>query len=639
MFDDNDDNTPVTLTINKSYANKYENWREKEEKQKLIARYGSDVEDDSDEESEDENAEEWTDDIEKEFLRCYSILKKRDPKIYDSSTTFFNTSTSSDNKEEKSTKKSKKDKKMNLKDAEIQYALAEAKQNGTEDDDNHIQSSGKKSIVEEQEDIKKSIKKALSTADNDDDTLFIKKVKTEAEKEKEDEEYVAWLKGQKSELPDSSIKSDLKHLHDYWNDPSLSERDRFLRDFILNKMHLHRADDDDEDETKIPSYDEIVNQNEDDDDDEFENAEEFERKYNFRYQEPDAEFLKRYPRTIDDSVRRKDDRRKVKRQEKKQRKELEHKQKQEEIKRLKNLKKKEILDKMTRLKTVAGDDDLRLNIDDLNADFDPKEYDRRMQELFNDKYYDKHVDEDEKPEISDEELQVENWDREDEPIISKPVQSNRQEEQPTKKSKKKSKLRQAIAQTKPTFDPKEKSFEQYFDEYYKLDCEDFVGDMPVRFQYRQVEPNDFGLSIEEILAADDRELNAWCSIKKASQYRSKDDEIRDRHVYRSKAKNIETKKKVLPSIYQEKDMEDESHLSKERQQNSNVSPSEEKTSLPSSNVTTVTTTTTKKKKRKEKHLSDDQRLLTDMSDDRLQSYGLNPKRFKNFVLFNKDKNN
>ncbi|CAF5069820.1 unnamed protein product, partial [Rotaria magnacalcarata] len=61
MFDDNDD-APVTLTVNKSYANKYQNWREKEEKQKLIARYGSDIEDSSDDESEDDNAEDWTDD-------------------------------------------------------------------------------------------------------------------------------------------------------------------------------------------------------------------------------------------------------------------------------------------------------------------------------------------------------------------------------------------------------------------------------------------------------------------------------------------------------------------------------------------------------------------------------------------------
>jgi len=92
---------------------------------------------------------------------------------------------------------------------------------------------------------------------------------------------------------------------------------------------------------------------------------------------------------------------------------------------------------MKRLKSVAGDDDLCLNIDDLNRDFDPKEYDRRMKELFNDNYYQKGGNEEDKPEVSDEELQVENWDRTDEESIPKPVQSNNQEEQITKKSKKK----------------------------------------------------------------------------------------------------------------------------------------------------------------------------------------------------------
>lgn len=80
--------------------------------------------------------------------------------------------------------------------------------------------------------------------------------------------------------------------------------------------------------------------------------------------------------------------------------------------------------------------------------------------------------------------------------------------------------------------------------------EDIVGgDLATRFRYRMVEPNDFGLTDEEILLADDKELNQWVSLKKMSQYRPKHFEEYDRKVYQRKGADMELKKKILKSVY------------------------------------------------------------------------------------------
>jgi protein KRI1 len=71
----------------------------------------------------------------------------------------------------------------------------------------------------------------------------------------------------------------------------------------------------------------------------------------------------------------------------------------------------------------------------------------------------------------------------------------------------------------------------------------------LKFRYRQVEPNDFGLSTDEILNSEDKQLNAWVSMKKVTAYRGRDEDLADKHVYERKAQNTEKKKKLFESVW------------------------------------------------------------------------------------------
>ncbi|CAH0589923.1 unnamed protein product [Chrysodeixis includens] len=127
--------------------------------------------------------------------------------------------------------------------------------------------------------------------------------------------------------------------------------------------------------------------------------------------------------------------------------------------------------------------------------------------------------------------------------------------------KKKSKLAELLSSEKPKFVPtvEDKTYDQYMEEYYKMDCEDVIGgDLPTRFKYREVVPNDYGLTVEEILLADDKELTQWVPLKKILKHRPDNVEKGDAKTYAHKAADLRLKKKILPSLF--KDLPEEPEI-------------------------------------------------------------------------------
>ncbi|RLO05439.1 hypothetical protein DYB28_002680 [Aphanomyces astaci] len=518
----------MQIRINESFAKKYDEQKRYEELQNLKHADLSDDYDESDSETDDEDGDQLTEEVDKDIARTLKLIRKKDPSIYDTSITFFQPGESDDDNDSDGnssdddakltkSKQKKADKPLYYKDLVRQQVLAGDVDGSDVSDDDEAPATTTTTYAEDQARLKGEFLQSLaaSGADGDDELdggLFMKRTKTSAETEADLKEYEAFkeLHGDEITNPDEFLNKYLKS--GVWKEGHKT------RNQHNHRIQAEDAVDDSEDEEALDK------------------ADAFEHAYNFRFEEDGGGQIQTFSRHIDDSLRRKDDKRKVAREERKARKALERLKKEEELRRLKNLKQADIEAKLDKVRALMGDDTGKLTAEDIDGAFDPAEHDRRMAEVFDDDYYG--GDDGDKPTWNDdddvfgklpEEYEVEedevnsehDDDIEDEANLDEMEEGDGDEHGEEDGDEEENSFNQS------ELDAKKK---KYLDELYALDYEDLIGDLPCRFKYREVAKNNYGLTTQDILHANDQELKAVVSLKRLAPFADREHSVNRRKV-------------------------------------------------------------------------------------------------------------
>jgi protein KRI1 len=550
---DDDSDAPAEdnskIQINEEYARRFEHnkrrealqRREEQKKKGIIAE--SDDEDEDDDESSDEDVAAASRRVDRRVLQVIRRIRSGDSAIFDPAAKVYSSSEDEDEADaegEPKAGKAKKERPLYLKDVNAQHLLEEgpefAAQTGRGNKYDRIayderQREGLKEFLEAE-------KKELGDGDGEEDDLFMEKRADGDGGESEDDE---------DEKQTEELLGEV-----FGDDDELDENEKFLKDYILNRPYLETGTGNN---ISMDAIEEVSEEEA-----EIEKWENYEDTYNakvhnFRHEEmaaseaPVTDRVMGHPRVVEGSVRKKESSRKKQRKSKEERNARVKQEQAEELKHLKNLKRKEIFEKLEKIRMIAGiegDAACKLGADDLEEDFDPEDYDRKMREMFDDKYYGADEVDPGFGSGDDFDLGKPDFDKEDE-VLGLPkdwalddkegsTASGGEKKKKKKKNKelvdadevgegekkKKKKNKELVDGDEVSEEIKAKisvELEKELDEYYKLDYEDTIGDLKTRFKYRQVQPNNYGLKTMEILQADDRDLNQYVSIKKLAPYR------------------------------------------------------------------------------------------------------------------------
>ncbi|KAI3796140.1 hypothetical protein L1987_38805 [Smallanthus sonchifolius] len=523
------------IEINEEFARRFEHNKKREDLQRFeeLKKKGviSDSEDDDESSDDDEDIVNYSTKHDVKFFDALIKVKNKDPSLKNNDAKLFDSDDELDVENEGAgDKKEKKTKPMFLKDANAKHLM----ENGPEFDDEDEEQNDKyrkKSYVEEQEAVRNEFLDAVADEDDDDGEFLKVKNDNNGDEDEDDREYE-------------------KKLDEYFKeDDKLDENEKFLKDFFRKKMWLEK----DNGNGKVLHDDEI---DVSEDEEELEKQEDYERGFNFRYEENAGDRVMGHSRKVEGSVRKKENARKIQRENKKERMAKAEFERNEELKYLKNLKKKEINEKLKKIRETAGIGEsggFLLEDHDLEEEFDPEEYDKKMKKAFDDSFYEADdVDPGFGSDDEDGELEKPNFDEEDELLglpkgwddkhgsgdgflatrektLKKKVKfevGNEEQIQDEEEKRKISKLEEELVKNE-------------LEEYYKLECEDTIGDLRTRFRYKPVNKNTYGLKAKEVLLVDEKELNQLVPLKKLATYRE-DEFVVPRHKIKEHKQKIKS---------------------------------------------------------------------------------------------------
>eukprot|EP01035_Chromulina_nebulosa_P017280 gene17280-22815_t len=592
ILDDSDEESVQDkgFRVNSKYAEKFEKLQLKQELQRnkhILNDYDELEESDSESESEDEDAQLLDTGLELKIVKTINMIRRKDPQIYDKNNRWFPAEFNDDVNDDiggEDDENTSYDKNKRVVMKKLLHERILSGDNGDLEEDDpaarrkELQITNSKNLLlydNEQEEIRQKFINAANSEDNNDELLT---VKTKTVQEIAEEERLL-----------SEELDQLKQNGNY-EDPA----DNFLADYILKQkwkdesfnLHTEATSDLIEDEKQL------------------EEAEVFESKYNFRFEElnesDDVQVIG-HDRRAHDSVRRLDDKRKIARDHLRERKEKERRQKEEEMKRLKNLKKKELQERLRKISEVGGLHELGIDESALDEEWDPSKHDELMSRQFGSNYYTEQDD------MFDAEVdQVNDW------LLA----SGEEEELETDDYETSIELPSNKSKTDVNSSEHSKSI---LDELYQLDYEDIVAGIPCRFKYKSVEPESFGLTVEEILLAEDSELNRIVSLKKLSpynNYRLKEDE----------RKKIAKRRKRLHSLLKgrlENSSENEETGKKKRKRHKKISDSNNDSEVAIENIehNKEDKDNDKAKERKlRRHKKSQSKIQLNPNEDRLKLY-------------------